>query len=78
MIILAWNGGSPIDILDLNVLKKVLSIFITAAMMKLGKGNIAHYLRFSLVPDTHITLLSVVPNMYDLAKIKFGCQGRLK
>ncbi|KAJ4811740.1 Glucan synthase-like protein [Rhynchospora pubera] len=38
MIILAWNGGSPIDILDLNVFKKVLSIFITAAMIKLGKA----------------------------------------
>ncbi|KAJ3706849.1 hypothetical protein LUZ61_010554 [Rhynchospora tenuis] len=40
MIILAWNGGSPIDILDLSVFKKVLSIFITAAMMKLGKAVI--------------------------------------
>ncbi|XP_078163571.1 callose synthase 3-like [Carex rostrata] len=38
MIILAWNGGSPIDIIDLNVFKKVLSIFITAAMVKLCKA----------------------------------------
>jgi hypothetical protein len=77
MIILAWNGGSPIDILDFNVFKKVLSIFITAAIMKLGKGNIAHYLPFPLLTDTHIILLGVAPNMFGLAQIKFGCQGSI-
>lgn len=38
MIIIAWNGGSPSDIFDGGVFKKVLSIFITAAILKLGQG----------------------------------------
>ncbi|XP_020584055.1 callose synthase 3 [Phalaenopsis equestris] len=38
MIILAWNGGSPSDIFDDGVFKKVLSIFITAAVLKLGQA----------------------------------------
>jgi hypothetical protein len=74
MIILAWNGGSPIDILDFNVFKKVLSIFITAAIMKLGKGNIVHYCFFPLVPDTHFTLLGVVPNMIGLAQLSLDAR----
>ncbi|XP_078161046.1 callose synthase 3-like [Carex rostrata] len=36
MIILAWNGGTPSDIFDSGVFKQVLSIFITAAILKLG------------------------------------------
>lgn len=39
MIILAWNGGSPSDIFDAGVFKKILSIFITAAFLKLGQGK---------------------------------------
>ncbi|XP_073011605.1 callose synthase 3-like [Typha latifolia] len=35
MIIIAWNGGSPSDIFDPGVFKKVLSVFITAAILKL-------------------------------------------
>ncbi|EHA8588213.1 callose synthase 3 [Cocos nucifera] len=38
MIILAWNGGSPSAIFDSEVFKKVLSIFITAAILKLGQA----------------------------------------
>nr|CAD1830647.1 unnamed protein product [Ananas comosus var. bracteatus] len=38
MIIIAWNGGSPSDIFDGGVFKKVLSIFITAAILKLGQA----------------------------------------
>ena len=38
MIIIAWNGGTPSDIFDAGVFKKVLSIFITAAILKLGQG----------------------------------------
>ncbi|KAH7669357.1 callose synthase protein [Dioscorea alata] len=38
MIILSWNGGSPSDIFDSGVFKKVLSIFITAAILKLGQA----------------------------------------
>ncbi|KAG0484388.1 hypothetical protein HPP92_008467 [Vanilla planifolia] len=38
MIILAWNGGSLSDIFDDGVFKKVLSIFITAAVLKLGQA----------------------------------------
>ena len=37
MIIIAWNGGAPSDIFDARVFKKVLSIFITAAILKLIK-----------------------------------------
>ncbi|KAJ6813042.1 callose synthase 3-like [Iris pallida] len=40
MIILAWNGGSPSDIFDDGVFKKVLSIFITAAVLKLGQATL--------------------------------------
>ncbi|PUZ78420.1 hypothetical protein GQ55_1G451200 [Panicum hallii var. hallii] len=35
MIIIAWNGGTPSDIFDRGVFKQVLSIFITAAILKL-------------------------------------------
>ncbi|TVU27587.1 hypothetical protein EJB05_19078 [Eragrostis curvula] len=37
MIIIAWNGGTPSDIFDAGVFKQVLSIFITAAILKLGQ-----------------------------------------
>ena len=42
MIILAWNGGTPSDIFDAGVFKQVLSIFITAAVLKLGQGILHH------------------------------------
>ncbi|TVU07520.1 hypothetical protein EJB05_40878 [Eragrostis curvula] len=35
MIIIAWNGGTPSDIFDARVFKQVLSLFITAAILKL-------------------------------------------
>jgi len=38
MIIIAWNGGTPSDIFDRGVFKQVLSIFITAAILKLCQG----------------------------------------
>lgn len=38
MTVIAWNDGSPSAIFDAEVFKKVLSIFITAAIMKLGQG----------------------------------------
>ncbi|KAK7358027.1 hypothetical protein VNO80_17326 [Phaseolus coccineus] len=39
MIIVAWNGtGDPSAIFDVNVFKKVLSVFITAAILKLGQA----------------------------------------
>ncbi|KAK2998881.1 hypothetical protein RJ639_024246, partial [Escallonia herrerae] len=39
MIIVAWNGsGQPSSIFDSGVFKKVLSVFITAAIMKLGQA----------------------------------------
>ncbi|KAL0418553.1 UNVERIFIED_CONTAM: Callose synthase 3 [Sesamum radiatum] len=39
MIIIAWNGsGQPSSIFDPSVFKKVLSVFITAAILKLGQA----------------------------------------
>uniref|UniRef100_A0A453Q8C2 1,3-beta-glucan synthase n=1 Tax=Aegilops tauschii subsp. strangulata TaxID=200361 RepID=A0A453Q8C2_AEGTS len=38
MVIVAWNGGTPGDIFDAGVFKQVLSIFITAAVMKMGQA----------------------------------------
>ncbi|KAI3421638.1 uncharacterized protein J3R85_011988 [Psidium guajava] len=39
MIIVGWNGsGDPIDVFTPDVFKKVLSIFITAAILKLGQA----------------------------------------
>ncbi|CAL9759672.1 unnamed protein product [Musa acuminata subsp. burmannicoides] len=38
MTVIAWNDGSPSAIFDTEVFKKVLSIFITAAIMKLGQA----------------------------------------
>ena len=40
MVILAWNGGSPGDIFDGVVFKKILSFFITAAVLKLTQGTL--------------------------------------
>ncbi|XBH82000.1 hypothetical protein VPH35_107468 [Triticum aestivum] len=39
MVIVAWNGGTPGDIFDAGVFKQVLSIFITAAVMKMGQAK---------------------------------------
>ncbi|XP_019429555.1 PREDICTED: callose synthase 3-like [Lupinus angustifolius] len=39
MIIIAWNGsGNPLAIFNGGVFKKVLSVFITAAILKLGQA----------------------------------------
>ncbi|KAJ4724123.1 Callose synthase [Melia azedarach] len=39
MIIVAWNGsGNPSAIFEVDVFKKVLSVFITAAILKLGQA----------------------------------------
>eukprot|EP01018_Ginkgo_biloba_P036440 Gb_08787 [translate_table: standard] len=39
MIIVAWNGsGSPMDIFQIDLFKQVLSIFITAAILRLIQG----------------------------------------
>ncbi|KAL4576869.1 hypothetical protein LXL04_012969 [Taraxacum kok-saghyz] len=39
MIIVAWNGGgNPITIFDSDVFQKVLSVFITASILKLGQA----------------------------------------
>lgn len=40
MIIVAWNGtGELSSIFGSDVFKKVLSVFITAAILKLGQGR---------------------------------------
>lgn len=40
MIIVAWNGsGDPSAIFNVDVFKKVLSVFITAAILKPGQGR---------------------------------------
>jgi len=40
MIIVAWNGsGDPTVIFHGDVFKKVLSVFITAAILKFGQGR---------------------------------------
>lgn len=40
MIIVAWNGsGQPTSIFSADVFKKALSVFITAAILKLGQGS---------------------------------------
>ena len=40
MITVAWHGsGEPSVIFSGDVFKKVLSVFITAAILKLGQGN---------------------------------------
>ncbi|KAE8718759.1 Callose synthase 4 [Hibiscus syriacus] len=38
MIIVAWNGGQPSSIFTGDVFKKVMSVFITAAILKLGQA----------------------------------------
>lgn len=41
MIILGWNGsGQPTTIFEADVFKKMLSIFITAAILKLGQASL--------------------------------------
>jgi hypothetical protein len=40
MIIVAWNGSGKLSaIFSGDVFKKVLSVFITAAILKLGQGK---------------------------------------
>ncbi|MFS7983822.1 putative 1,3-beta-glucan synthase [Helianthus anomalus] len=39
MIIVAWNGdGNPTSIFESDVFKKVLIVFITASILKLGQA----------------------------------------
>ncbi|XP_051148401.1 callose synthase 1-like [Andrographis paniculata] len=40
MIIIAWNGGSLGSVFDEDVFKKVLSIFITAAILKFAQASL--------------------------------------
>ncbi|CAL5059049.1 unnamed protein product [Urochloa decumbens] len=40
MIILAWNGGSLANIFDYMVFKKIMSIFITSAILNLGQATL--------------------------------------
>ncbi|XP_025673303.1 callose synthase 1-like isoform X2 [Arachis hypogaea] len=41
MIIVAWNGsGNPSAIFNGDVFKKVLSVFITAVILKLGQATL--------------------------------------
>ncbi|XLT02451.1 hypothetical protein HN51_051802 [Arachis hypogaea] len=41
MIIVAWNGsGNPSAIFNGDVFKKVLRVFITAAILKLGQATL--------------------------------------
>ena len=56
MIILAWNGGTPSDIFDAGVFKQVLSIFITAAVLKLGQGIWSLIHHFSLVLFSYFSM----------------------
>ncbi|KAH0907449.1 hypothetical protein HID58_039276 [Brassica napus] len=46
MIIMAWDGGEPSSVFDAGVFKKVLSVFITAAIMKLGQATLDVILNF--------------------------------
>lgn len=39
MIIVAWNGSELSSVFDIDVFKKALSVFITAAILKLGQGT---------------------------------------
>ena len=52
MIIVAWNGtGDPTVIFQGDVFKKVLSVFITAAILKLGQGMQSLILQASMIPN---------------------------
>nr|VDC85136.1 unnamed protein product [Brassica rapa] len=46
MIIMAWDGGQPSSVFGADVIKKVLSVFITAAIMKLGQASLDVILSF--------------------------------
>jgi hypothetical protein len=80
MIIIAWNGGTPSDIFDAGVFKKVLSIFITAAILKLGQGighsHHSHHLPvyiFSISLPNYLVGISVVATckLYMLILLQF-------
>jgi hypothetical protein len=57
MVIIAWNGGTPSDIFDRGVFKQVLSIFITAAILKLGQG-----MPYAPSPPLSMFLLYIMAN----------------
>ncbi|KAK1321381.1 Callose synthase 3 [Acorus calamus] len=74
MIIISWNGsGQPSAIFDGDVFKKVLSIFITAAVLKLGqaKGNIG-------VVIALWSPIILIPIALDMAKDSNGKDQDLK
>lgn len=58
MTIVAWNGsGQPSAIFNGDVFKKVLSVFITAAILKLGQGKKDHDFTSSCCPHSIILVM---------------------
>ncbi|KAJ8467932.1 hypothetical protein OPV22_030484 [Ensete ventricosum] len=72
MIILAWNGGSPSDIFDPAVFKKVLSIFISAAIMKLGHAILDTMLSWKARKMTYAYTLESPTGLGRIMKGWFG------
>lgn len=61
MIIIAWNGSGDISaVFETDVFKKVLSIFITAAILKLAQGKINYGNILMLIIPLGFELLLIV------------------
>lgn len=70
MIILAWNGsGEPTTIFEADVFKKVLSIFITAAILKLGQASLDVVLSWKArrSMSSHVKLRYILKVVFALA-----------
>lgn len=70
MIILAWNGsGEPTTIFEADVFKKVLSIFITAAILKLGQASLDVVLSWKArrSMSSHVKLRYILKVVFSLA-----------
>lgn len=68
MIIVAWNGsGDPTVIFNGDVFKKVLSVFITAAILKLGQGRHSQFYLPTCLISIMIMILLLTLSLWDHA-----------
>nr|GEY52781.1 hypothetical protein [Tanacetum cinerariifolium] len=72
MIIVAWNGdGNPTTMFDYDVFKKVLNVFITASILKLGQGEILGLSKQDgeEIKRCDINYLDIFTSYYKTAKV---------
>lgn len=83
MIIIGWNGSGKLSsIFDGDVFMKILSIFITAAILKLAQGNItsiqsSSYIGALLMLCTYCSCRRYSTKLESKAKHVILCEAKI-